>query len=161
MVKEVMMSCFVVSNAIVKTWPSGSLSDFTRSIMVIIRLVFGVCFGGRRNQKPIPRQSFYQSASNIAPQNTPREKQLLSNPVQDLIGFDSLLDASISGNLVPLEQKQAIENEFHKPQNTFSVSGKLEELIQTNISNFRSETSVVDTPKCLNELKLNQQLKMD
>lgn len=154
-----------MANAIVKTCPSGSLSDFTRSIMVIIRLVFGVCFGGRRNQKPIPRQSFYQSASlldaDIAPQTTPREKQLLSNPVQELIGFDSLLDASISGSLVPLEQKQAIENEFHKPQNTFSVSGKLEELIQTNISNFRSETSVVDTPKCLNELKLNQQLKMD
>lgn len=148
-------------NAIAKTWPSG----FLRSIMVKVRLLFGVRFGGRRNQKPIPRQSFYQSASlldaDIVPQNTPREKQLYGNPVQELIGFDSLLDASISGSLGPLEQKQAIENEFQKPQNTFSVSEKLEELIQTNVSNFRSENSIMDSPKCLNELKLSQQLKMD
>ena len=115
-------------NAIAKTWPSG----FLRSIMVKVRILFGVRFGGRRNQTPILRQIFYQSASlldaDIAPQNTPREKQLYGNPVQELIGFDSLLDAFISGSLGPLEQKQAIENEFQKPQNTFSVSEKLEKL---------------------------------
>jgi len=153
-------------NAIVKLWPSEVLSDFIRWIMETVCLVFfGVFFRRRMNQKPVPRQSFYQSASlldaDITPQNTLREKQLCSNPVQDLIGFDSLLEASTSGSLSPLEQKQAIENESHKPQNTFSGSGKLEELIQTNISTFRSETSFVDKPKCLNELKLNQQLKMD
>ena len=80
-------------NTIAKTWPPG----FLRSIMVKVHFLFGVHFGGRRNQTPILRQLFYQSASlldaDIVPQNTPGEKQLYGNPVQKLIGFDSLLDA--------------------------------------------------------------------
>jgi len=134
--------------------------------MVVVRLVFGGCLGGRGNQQPIRRQSFYQSAAlldaDIGPQNSPREKQLCSTPVQDLIDLnDSSLEASISESPGPLEQKQAIENEFHKSQNTFSISGKLEALVQTNISAISLEASFMDKPKSLNELKLNRQLKKD
>ena len=86
-------------------------------------------FWRKEEWKAYPKAKFYQSASlldvDIVPQNTPREKQSYGNLEQELIGFDSLLDASISGSLGPLEQKQAIENEFQKPQNTFSVSEKL------------------------------------
>lgn len=165
MVKQVVMNCSVMLNAVVKTRPSGALSDFTGSIMVIVRLVFGfVCFGGRMNGKPIPRRNFYQPPSlldaDMAPQNIPREKQLFSNLVQDLTSFDTSLEASTSETLSPLEQKQAIENESNTLQNSLCVSGKLDLLIQTNISTFESQPSSVDKPKCLNELKL-QQLKMD
>lgn len=165
MVKQVVMNCSVMLNAVVKTRPSGALSDFTGSLMGIVRLVFGVvCFGGRMNGKPIPRRNFYQSPSlldaDMAPQNIPREKQLFSNPVQDLTSLDTSLEASTYETLSPLEQKQAIENESNTLQNSFCVSGKLDLLIQTNISTFEAQTSSVDKPKCLNELKL-QQLKMD
>lgn len=165
MVKQVVMNCCVMLNAVVKTRPSGALSDFTGSIMVIVRLVFGVvCFGGRMNGKPIPRRNFCQPPSlmdaDMAPQNIPREKQLFSNPVQDLTSFDTSLEACTSESFSPLEQKQAIENESNKLQNSFCASGKLDLLIQTNISTFESQISSVDKPKCLNELKL-QQLKMD
>lgn len=163
MVKQVVMNCSVMLNAVVKTRPSGALSDFTGSLMGIVRLVFGVvCFGGRMNGKPIPRRNFYQSPSlldaDMAPQNIPREKQLFSNPVQDLTSFDTSLEASTYETLSPLEQKQ--ENRSNKLQNSLCVSGKLDLLIQTNISTFEAQTSSVDKPKCLNELKL-QQLKMD
>ncbi|KAH9304030.1 hypothetical protein KI387_008434, partial [Taxus chinensis] len=143
MAKQVLMSCFVILSAIVRTCPYEASINFARSRKAMFYLMYSAVFVGRRTLQSKPQQSYLKSESlldaDIAPGKIPSEIKVFGNPSEDLINFDSNLEASIFGNFDPSEQKKVVDSTITKP-----IPKKLEELMHANISSFRSGVLLIE-----------------